>query len=128
MPFFVFDLDTFKIVKEFKYQKSIEGWGLTHDNSNLIMSDGSSTLTVFEPANFSKVGQIDVRENGQAVKNLNELEYVDGFSYANIWMTNTIVKIDAKTGAVVGKRDFSELEQDAAQSSSSEILEMNILF
>lgn len=120
---FIYDANSFKLLNSSVFPNA-EGWGLTNDGTHLIMSDGTSKLTYFKPDSFEKVKQITVTENGSTVKNLNELEYVDGFIYANIWMTNTIVKVEASSGKVVAKADFSKLYQDAFQSNSS-ILEMN---
>lgn len=109
---FVYDAVTFKKVKEFTFP-SEEGWGLTTDGTNLIMSDGTYNLTYLDPVSLQMVKKISVVENGYATNNLNELEYIKGFIYANIWMTNTIIKIDPKNGKVVGKLNLSSLEYDA---------------
>lgn len=105
---FVYDAKTFKNIGKFNYTNS-EGWGLTTDGKSLIMSDGTSYLTYMDPVNFAVTKTLDVAEGGRVLDNLNELEYIKGFIYANVWMTNTIVKIDPKTGDVVGKIDLSSL-------------------
>lgn len=120
---FVYDAATFKKKKEFTFP-SEEGWGLTTDGINLIMSDGTSTLTYLDPVSLQMIKKISVVEDGYAKNNLNELEYINGFIYANIWMTNTIVKIDTNNGNVVGKLDLGSLAYDAKNLYSGS-LEMN---
>ncbi|SKB27188.1 glutaminyl-peptide cyclotransferase [Daejeonella lutea] len=120
---FVYDALTFKKVKEFTFP-SEEGWGLTTDGTNLIMSDGTSQLTYLAPINLQMIKRVSVVEDGYAKNNLNELEYIKGFIYANIWLTNTIVKIDPTTGKVVGKLDLGSLAHDAKNLYSGS-LEMN---
>jgi glutamine cyclotransferase len=105
---FIYDGKTYKNIGTFNYTNR-EGWGLTTDGKYLIMSDGTSYLTYLDPSNFSVVKILDVAENGFVVEKLNELEYIKGFIYANIWTTNDIVKIDPNTGDVVGKIDLSSL-------------------
>lgn len=105
---FIYDGKTFKNIGKFNYANR-EGWGLTTDGKCLIMSDGTSYLTYLDPTNFSVVKTLDVAENGYVLEHLNELEFIKGFIYANIYTTNTIVKIDPKTGDVVGKMDLSSL-------------------
>jgi glutamine cyclotransferase len=120
---FVYDAKTYKPIAEYPYANA-EGWGMTHDSTHLIMSDGTSKLTFFSPNDFSKVKELNVRENGYAVDKINELEYVDGFVYANIWTTNQIVKIDLNTGNVVAKVDLGPLYVEA-QKQNPGLMEMN---
>lgn len=120
---FVYDAKTYKQIAEYPYANA-EGWGMTHDGTNLIMSDGTNKLTYLNPKDFSKVKELPVRENGYGIDKVNELEYVDGFIYANIWTTNQIIKIDAKTGNVVGKVDMGNLVLDA-QKQYANLMEMN---
>ena len=103
---FQYDLD-FKLLKTFPIPT--EGWGLTHDDKDLIVSDGSSKLYFRDPNTLDTVRTINVSDNNGLVNNLNELEYIKGFIYANIWQTDYIVKIDPATGKVVGKADFTDL-------------------
>jgi glutamine cyclotransferase len=119
---FVYDLKTFKKLKEFQ-QPLVQGWGITHDDKNLIMSEGSEKLYFVDTTSLKPVRVITVTdENGPVIK-LNELEYVNGFIYANVWETNRIVKIDAQTGKVVGQLDLTSLAQNAAlQNQNSEVL------
>jgi len=95
---FRYNLD-FTLDKTFTYY--FQGWGLTHHDSTLMMSDGSNKIHFYN-TEFEKTGDLEVYDNKGIVRNINELEYVDGFIYANIFETNKIIKIDSKTGKVVG--------------------------
>lgn len=106
---FIYDTKKFNRVDEFAYPNK-EGWGLTTEGKNIIMSDGTNKLTFFDPKNFNTpVKILEVFENGFARDSINELEYINGFVYANIWMTNFIIKIDPNNGIVVGKLDLTSL-------------------
>jgi len=109
---FVYDAKSFKKIKEFTIP-STEGWGMTNDGKMLIMSDGTNKLRYLDPETLTVTNTVNVFEDGYALRNLNELEYVDGFIFANIWMTNTIVKIDPKSGKVIAKLDLSALAKEA---------------
>lgn len=104
---FVFDADTLERTGTVSY--SGEGWGLTHDGTHLILSDGSARLRLIDPEDFSEVGAIEVTLAGRPVRRLNELEWVDGEIWANVWQTPIIVRIDPATGAVTGLIDISAL-------------------
>lgn len=97
---FVYNIENLEKIKEFSFS-SKEGWGLTNNGQWLIMSNGTSVLNYIDPENFQVVKTLEVSTSKGFVNNLNELEYVDGNIYANIWTTNTIVKIDEKTGRVL---------------------------
>ena len=86
-----------------------EGWGLTHDGERLIRSDGTSTITFHDPKDFAEVGQIEVATETQLIRNLNELEFVEGQIWANVWQTDVIARIDPATGSVVGWIDLTGL-------------------
>ncbi|MGC9514261.1 glutaminyl-peptide cyclotransferase [Methanocrinis sp.] len=103
----VWDLDDLKIAKTFVYPT--EGWGITSDGRNLIMSDGSSELRFLDPETFRVTRTVEVLAEGQPLKRLNELEYVEGFVYANVWETDEIAIISPETGDVVGWIDLSGL-------------------
>lgn len=103
---FIYDLHTFKNIGEFTFTNE-EGWGMTHNNEHIIMSDGTDKLTYLDTVTLKPVRTLSVRDEQGPVKNVNELEYVDGFIYANIWETNLIIKIDEKTGQVVGRIDLT---------------------
>ena len=103
---FVYDRFSFSLVKTFAYEG--EGWGLTHDDKQLIMSDGSSYLRFLDPKSFRESRRVHVTDDtGHAVENLNELEYVRGEIYANVWGSSTIVRISPRTGKVLGRVDLS---------------------
>ena len=104
---FVYDLGTFKTLHEFNYAG--EGWALTRDSKHLYMSDGTPTLRVLDPDTLQQTGSIDVTADGEPVKNLNELEWVKGTIYANVWLTSKIVLIDPATGHVTGIVDLASL-------------------
>lgn len=104
---YAFDRETFAHRQTFRYPG--EGWGLTHDGTHLIMSDGSSTLRFLDPQTFREVRRINVREGRRRVDNLNELEYVRGEIYANVWYEDTIVRISPEDGRVLGRLDLSRL-------------------
>lgn len=105
---FVYNLKTFAVIDSFRYQ-SKEGWGLTNDGKNLIMSDGTHKLYWINPTNFEVVKTIQVSNNKGIVNYINELEYIDEAIYANIYTTNVIVKIDAATGKVLQEINMSGL-------------------
>jgi len=94
----VYELATFRQITTFTYDG--EGWGLCYDGTRLIMSDGSGRLTFRDPTSFDVQGGVDASINGRPLRRLNELECVDGRVFANIWGSNTIVRIDPSTGAV----------------------------
>jgi glutamine cyclotransferase len=103
----VWNLATLGKEREISYQG--EGWGLCFDGRHLIMSDGSETLALRDPESFARVGEIVVRRAGRPVRNLNELECVDGVVYANVWQDTHIARIDSRTGEVTGWLDASGL-------------------
>lgn len=109
---FIYDAKTFKQIGQFSY-KNKEGWGLTTDGTNIIMSDGTNILTYLDPTTLKEVKTINVTNGGYAEDYLNELEYINGFIYANIWTKNYVVKIDLKSGKVIGILDFSSLSAEA---------------
>lgn len=105
---FVYDLETFAVLDSFVF-KSAQGWGLTNDGTHLIMSDGTHVLSWVDPEDFSVVKQLQVANNKAVINNLNELEYVDGVIYANVYTTDVIVKIDAETGKVLSEINMGGL-------------------
>lgn len=109
---FVYDLTTFTKLKNFTY--ATEGWGLTHNNAQLIMSDGSNKLFFLDTTSLTVVKTLNVTYQGDPLKMLNELEYVDGYIFANVWQTNTIAKIDAASGNTIGFLDLTPLAEQAA--------------
>jgi len=104
---FVYDKNGFELLQEFNY--STEGWGITHDGERLIMSDGTSTLHFLDPQTFEEIGQLEVFDNDGPVTRLNELEYIQGEIYANVWQTDRVTRIAPGTGRVVGWVDLAGL-------------------
>ncbi len=117
---FVYDRETFAQLRDFTYPT--EGWGLTHDGTRLIMSDGTATLFFLDPVTLEHVGQVDVVDANGAVTRLNELEYVNGEVFANIWQTDRVARIDPLTGRVVGWIDLSGLLSAADRQQSVDVL------
>src|SRR5688572_14710654 len=105
---FMYAVKDFKKLGEFKFA-SEEGWGMTTDGKQIIASDGTSTLYFYEPGTFKLLRTQVVTESGNLAFNINELEYIDGYIYANQWQSPYILKIDPATGYVVGKADMTQL-------------------
>ena len=97
---FIYDKTSFNVTGEFSY--SGEGWGITHDDSRLIMSNGSAILSFLDPLTFKVVGTVQVHDGDTPVENLNELEYINGDVYANVWLQDRIAIINIQTGQVTG--------------------------
>jgi glutaminyl-peptide cyclotransferase len=104
---FVRDLATFKVQRQFHYEG--EGWALTQDGKQLLMSDGTSEIRLLNPETLVPVGRIQVTLEGKPVNNLNELEWVKGEIYANLWQTNWILRIDPHDGHVAGAINLAGL-------------------
>ena len=104
---FVYDRATLKQLRTFEYP--MQGWGITHDGQRLMISDGTATIRFYDPTTLTETGQIQVTQAGRPIVMLNELEYVGGEIYANIWQTNLIARIEPTTGHVVGWIDLSGL-------------------
>jgi glutamine cyclotransferase len=118
---FVYDRFSFTLQRTFPYAG--EGWGLTHDKTQLIMSDGTSYLRFFDPKSFKETTRIRVTDEGNhPVENLNELEYVHGEIYANIWQTDKIARIAPRTGKVLGWIDLSGIIDKRELAGSSAVL------
>ncbi|MBX7124986.1 MAG: glutaminyl-peptide cyclotransferase [Cyclobacteriaceae bacterium] len=113
---FVYDLKTFAKLRDFDLAG--EGWGITHDNANLILSDGSDQLSFLDTTTLEVTRKLKVKDETGPVTKLNELEYINGFVYANVWQTNIIVKIDPATGTVVGRLDLTPLAAQARNAHS----------
>lgn len=117
---FVYDRDDLRLASEFRY--TTQGWGLTHDGEHLIMSDGSATLYFLDAQRFTEVRRMRVRDARGPVKFLNELEYVGGSIFANVWQSSHILRIDAQSGQVTGFIDLSELTQRIRRDPSADVL------
>ncbi|KQT18430.1 glutamine cyclotransferase [Chryseobacterium sp. Leaf404] len=120
----VYEKNTLKLLSEFPYpDMMVEGWGLTFDGKNLIASDGTKNLYFLNPNDPSKIVRyISVAGNSSVYDQLNELEYYKGFIYANVWHKPIILKIDPKTGEVVGKFDFEKLAKPFTDADSENVL------
>ncbi|HKP71339.1 MAG TPA: glutaminyl-peptide cyclotransferase [Pyrinomonadaceae bacterium] len=117
---FVYDRDSFKLLREFKYDT--EGWGITYDGKNLVMSDGTSTLTYLDPETFQPVRRVNVTWNGRPQDQLNELEYIEGEIWSNVWQTNYILRIDPETGRVKSFLDLKNLLAPQLRTGSEDVL------
>ena len=117
---FVRDMNTFELIKTWNY-KNEQGWGMTNDGKYLIMSDGTEFLTYLDPETLTVVKRIEICNNKGVVINLNELEYIKGEIWANIWMTDTIVKIDPKTGKIVAVIDLKGLLSSSLTNQKTEV-------
>ena len=117
---FIYDVTTFESEGEFAYDG--EGWGLTTDGKLLIMSDGTDRIRFLDPATFQVVRTIDVVSTGKPVERLNELEWIKGEIFANVWQTDTVVRIDPATGVVRGIIDFSHLLSPDERGPETDVL------
>jgi glutamine cyclotransferase len=111
----VYDATTFKKIQDFPWEH--EGWGITHNGTDLIVSTGSNNLYFVDPNTFQVKNVVGVFDNNGPVGNLNELEYIDGAVYANIYMTDNIVKIDPSNGHVTGKMDMQGLLEKSGKTA-----------
>jgi glutaminyl-peptide cyclotransferase len=118
---FVYDRFTFSLLRTFDYEG--EGWGLTHDRTRLIMSDGTPSLRFLDPKTFREIHRIRVTdETNRPVENINELEYIHGEVYANIWHADRIARISPSTGKVLGWIDLSGIIDKRRLRSSDSVL------
>jgi glutamine cyclotransferase len=116
----VYDRATFRLLRTFHYDG--EGWGLTHDTKSLILSDGSANLRFFDPDTFKEVRRVTVTDRGKLVTQLNELEYIHGEIYANVWHANRIARISPANGRVLGWIDLKGLMPRDQLSSDEAVL------
>jgi glutaminyl-peptide cyclotransferase len=117
---FIYDLATFQQISTFHYPG--EGWALTRDGQHLIKSDGTSDLRVLDPDNLNEIARIHVTCDGKPVHRINELEWVQGEVYANIWLTSLIVRINPATGKISGLIDLTELTKSTVGAASDDVL------
>jgi glutamine cyclotransferase len=117
---FVYDPGSFDKLSEFSYTG--EGWGLTNDDRSLIMSDGTNQIRFIDPDTFQVQRTIAVTRGDRPVKNLNELEFVRGEIYSNVWQTDKIVRIDPQTGKLLGVIDLTGLLHPEDRDSSTDVL------
>ena len=116
---FVYEPRTFRRTTNFTYPG--EGWGLTHNGRALVMSDGSSELVFRDPKDFSVRRRITVKDSGEPIDRLNELEWVEGEVFANVWQTNRIARIDPSSGNVTGWIDISALQETEEASGDPDV-------
>jgi glutaminyl-peptide cyclotransferase len=117
---FVYDRTSFRLLRTFWYPW--EGWGLTQDGKHLILSDGSETIHFLNPETFAEVRSIRVTDHGEPVKEINELEYIRGEIYANVWMTDKIARISPETGKVLGWIDLTGILPEIELRSPDAVL------
>lgn len=115
---FIYDLDTFRELDRFYYNN--EGWGLTTMGDFLVMSDGSNKLYVIAPSNFSTIRTIEVYDNRSMVTSLNELEYINGEIWSNIFLTDLIARIDPSTGKILGYIDLAGIISDTERRADGD--------
>jgi glutamine cyclotransferase len=114
----VYDLETFEKEKEFKYTKSREGWGLTNNGEHLIKSDGTERIWFLNPETLIEESYIEAYTNKQKVEKLNELEFINGKIYANIWQKNSILIVNPASGKVEGVADLISLKAKISQEQN----------
>lgn len=106
---FIYNFKDYSKLSEFEFEH--EGWGITHNNENLIVSDGSDKLYFWDTLKLAPIKTLNVTENGRPVSQLNELEFIEGYIYANVWQTNFILKIDPASGNVLGRLDMTKVAE-----------------
>ena len=117
---FVYNRESFEPIDGFNY--STEGWGITYDGIKLIMSDGSATLYFLDPVTFEETGCIEINSGGHPIKLLNELEYINGEIFANIYRTNRIARIDPATGNVIAWIDLTGILRSEDTTPQTDVL------
>lgn len=117
---FVYNKSDFKLINKIYY--ATEGWGLTTINDKIVMSDGTNILYFFEPEMFTVVSKIEVYDNEKKVDQLNELEYINGEIWANIWMTDLIARIDPLSGKVVAYIDLKDILPKSDRNADTDVL------
>lgn len=116
----IYDRATFHFLRTLPYTG--EGWGLTHDDKSIILSDGTATLRFFDPTTFHELRRITVKDRGKPIDQLNELEYIHGEIYANVWHTDRIARISPATGKVLSWIDLTNLLPQNQRSSPEAVL------
>jgi len=119
---FVYNIDDFKLEKTFNYGNSAEGWGLTHNDTHLIKTDGSERMWFINPETLKEERFIETYTNKRKQDKLNELEYINGKIYANVWQKNYILIVDPKNGAIEGVLDLNGLQSKAGQRGNDNVL------
>ena len=119
---FVYDKKNFRLLDSFRYPVPIEGWGITTDGTHLIISEGSHRLYFIDPVSFKERKHLEVYDHRGPVLKINELEYVEGAIYANVWQLPKIIKIDINSGRVTGIIDLSEIVPKQFRGHSDYVL------
>ncbi len=119
---FVYDLETFELEKTFNYQQSKQGWGLTHDGEKFIKTDGTEKMWFLNIESLEEESFIETYTNKRKAEKLNELEYIDGKIYANIWQQNSILIVNPVNGAIEGIAVLKGLQKKAGQSGDNNVL------
>lgn len=119
---YVYDANTLSKIKTFPYFKQTEGWGLTNDGKNLYMTDGSEKIYIVDPETFKEVDYLNVYTKGSKITDVNELEWVDGKIYGNVYQKSALAVINPKTGAVEGILDLSALKNKVTQHDDLDVL------
>ena len=119
---FVYDLASFELEKTFDYGQSVQGWGLTHNNEYLVKTDGTERMWFINPKTFREVSYIETYTNKRKAEKLNELEFVKGKVYANIWQQNSILIVEPSTGAIEGIANLKGLQSKAGQKGEDYVL------
>lgn len=122
MTAFVYDADTFEREKTFTYARKMQGWGLTNNGTNLYMSDGSEKIWIIDPKTFKEIDYINIYTGASKIKNVNELEWVDGKIYGNVYQKDAIARIDPKTGAVEAVLNLKDLKSKVTQHPDLDVL------
>lgn len=116
----IYDRDTFKKLGEFRYPG--EGWGLTRDDGRIFLSDGTTVIRILDPETLAETGRIRVTWDGHEVGNLNELEWIKGEIWANIWLTDRIARIDPASGVITGFIDLTGLAPASRRDPANDVL------
>jgi glutamine cyclotransferase len=119
---YVYDKDTFKRLSTFTNNVGVEGWGMCFDGKKLYMDDKTNRVFFLDKDNYRQIGYIDVYDDKGPVSEINELEFIDGKLYANVWQTNNIIVIDPKTGAVLERIDLTDLYPQKTRSLKADVL------
>lgn len=117
---FIYHKESFELQQQFTY--TTEGWGITYDGARLIMSDGSAKLSFWDPDSLAELGTVEVHDETGPIVRLNELEYIEGEIFANIWQTDRIARIEPTTGEIIGWIDLSGLLSPTDRTAATDVL------
>ncbi|RYE09592.1 MAG: glutaminyl-peptide cyclotransferase [Sphingobacteriales bacterium] len=119
---YVYDKNTFKLLNTFSYTAGVEGWGLAFDGKKIYNTDSSNSILLLDKDDYHQIGSINVYDNEKQIDKVNELEYIDGKLYANVYLSDDILVIDPKTGAVLQKADMSSLYPKDKRNAQADVL------